>query len=435
MTKRYFIILAALLGIFTSVAAQEEKKEQKEAFRTNNWYLEVGAGPQLFFGSDASMLGFGKRITPAVSFTAGRWVSPFWGVRFQAVGYALNGFSTAQGLFVGDKSSATIYGPNDPVRDFVSIRPDGSYRYYLRYMNLHMDFQLSLANLFGGYNPHRAWDIIPAVGIGYMQTFAYKGTPDVSSISTNFSLMGKWKLPEGFDLNLELFYSLMPDRFDGRITETDYESLLGLSLGLTYNFKGKQHKAAEKGGRNVAAKPHDTDWLADVRQVVRDEIAASKIVRHTDTVTIVKEVVREVVKEVEKDGAETRDNAKAEPTAEKTLAAKANVSTLRIASLRFESGRAVPLQHQEVQLANIAEFAKANPTARFVIEGYADGDTGSEEYNMLLSEKRAVAVRDLLVNDYGLSADILETKAFGSGVQVYSTSNWNRVVIVKAYFK
>ena len=40
---------------------------------------------------------------------------PLWGVRLQASGYALNGFSAAQGLYLGDPTgTSALYGTDDP---------------------------------------------------------------------------------------------------------------------------------------------------------------------------------------------------------------------------------------------------------------------------------------------------------------------------------
>jgi outer membrane protein OmpA-like peptidoglycan-associated protein len=49
---------------------------------------------------------------------------------------------------------------------------------------------------------------------------------------------------------------------------------------------------------------------------------------------------------------------------------------------------------------------------RFRIEGHTD-TTGSAEYNMLLSERRAQAVRDYLVQRFGISRTRLETIGLG----------------------
>ncbi len=82
-----------------------------------------------------------------------------------------------------------------------------------------------------------------------------------------------------------------------------------------------------------------------------------------------------------------------------------------------------------VNIYNMAEYMKANPDATIVVRGYADKDTGTSEYNMKLSERRAQAVADILVNDYGINANRLVLEAAGSNTQIYDTNDWNRIVI------
>ncbi len=82
-----------------------------------------------------------------------------------------------------------------------------------------------------------------------------------------------------------------------------------------------------------------------------------------------------------------------------------------------------------VNVYNIAEYMKANPDTQIVVRGYADEDTGTSEYNMKLSERRAQAVADILVGDYGINADRLIIEAAGSNTQIYETNDWNRIVI------
>ena len=48
---------------------------------------------------------------------------------------------------------------------------------------------------------------------------------------------------------------------------------------------------------------------------------------------------------------------------------------------------------------------------------------------MDLSKRRAEAVRDQLVNKYGINPDRLTIQAEGSNVQPYDVNNWNRIVI------
>lgn len=411
MKKRTLTAWAIALLALCTARAEQHTEETAAAAPTGNWYVEIGAGTQLLFGQDAAQLAFGQRLTPLLSLTGGRWFNPWWGVRLQASGYALNGFSAAQGLYLGDPTgTSALYGTDDPVRGFVSVRPDGSYRYYLRHLSLHADWHVSLANLVWGHDPARPWDVVPAVGIGYFQTFPYKGTTGVATLSTHFSVAGKWKLPHNLDLNLELSTALLPDRFDGRITTRNYEPTLGLALGITYHFKGRADAPAAPV-RPVRGKPEavptQDDYMELVRQAVREEVRGNlPAPPPADTVTIIREI-------------------------EKPQAAPPAPRTVRIASLQFDSEQARPRAGQDMQIANIVAFAHDNPQARILIEGYADDRTGSPNYNLSLSRKRAQSVYDLLVKA-GISPDRLEAVGHGSAVQVYEQSDWNRVVTVSA---
>ncbi len=63
------------------------------------------------------------------------------------------------------------------------------------------------------------------------------------------------------------------------------------------------------------------------------------------------------------------------------------------------------------KLDTLAEYMKQNPAYSVVIEGHCD-ERGSAEYNRGLGERRALAVRDYLVN-LGISESRLETLSFG----------------------
>ena len=72
----------------------------------------------------------------------------------------------------------------------------------------------------------------------------------------------------------------------------------------------------------------------------------------------------------------------------------------------------VDTQAQQDSLSADAEWLKANPNARFYIDGYAD-EHGDIPYNMTLSQKRAEAVKEALI-ERGVPEDqILITVGFG----------------------
>lgn len=406
MMGRKYIIMLITLACTIVIFAQEDKQREKKA---TGWYMDVDAGTQVFFGCDASVLEFNKRITPVLSLSAGKWLTPIWGLRLQTSGWSLNGFNAGQGLYVNDVTdNLSVFGTNDPIRNYVTVRPDGSYRYYLRYMNLHADFRVSLVNLLSHKSVHK-WDLVPAVGIGCLQTFAYKGTSALATLSAHFSVAGKWKLPKGFDVNLEAFAELLPDRFDGRITTSSYEPICGVKLGLTYNFS-RLNEPKKQLFESVSQSDEQTGLLKDIRCIVAEEM--EKQMKRN----IVKDTVV-VLNSVEKVTPQTKVNF---------------MRDVRIASIRFGVGDIKPVPGQGMMFENIADFARRNPEVSLLLEGYADNKTGSREHNWNLSVKRADTVRNLLIDEYHIPAEQIKVNVYGSDVQVYTTkSAWNRVVIVK----
>jgi outer membrane protein OmpA-like peptidoglycan-associated protein len=67
-------------------------------------------------------------------------------------------------------------------------------------------------------------------------------------------------------------------------------------------------------------------------------------------------------------------------------------------------------------LQKLSEFLKANNERKVVIEGFTDS-TGSEEYNLNLSERRANTVKNALL-DLGISADRIISRGYGKSYPV-----------------
>ena len=84
------------------------------------------------------------------------------------------------------------------------------------------------------------------------------------------------------------------------------------------------------------------------------------------------------------------------------------------------------------RLEELLQSIKANPEKTFTVTGYADKGTGSAEYNMKLSKKRAEAVRDLMVNEFGVPASQLKVDYKGGvGNMFYDDAKLSRVAIVE----
>ena len=357
----------------------------------DGWFVDVGGGVQTIFSSDASKLDFGKRLTPSYRIGVGKWITPVYALRLQVGGYALNGMSTSEGLYLRDpQTDGSVYGPHDPVIDNVTVRPDGTYRHYLRYVNAHADFMVSLSRLL--FSGQGKFDVLPAVGLGYARTFAYRGTAATNSLTANFSVLAKYKATKCLDVNLEIGSALMPDHFDGRITGKMYEPTLGATLGLTYNFTASKVCAKKERSR----KQH--------REAV------------VDTVYMVERIVERPIYK--------------ERIVEKPVAKKQN--PFRLASISFAYASAKPSEKQNVVFENIVEYLKQNPSARIRLDGYADKATGKAKTNLMLSIRRTDSVRNILIERYNIAPSRIEAQGIGSNAQPYENNNLNRVVIVTA---
>ena len=98
--------------------------------------------------------------------------------------------------------------------------------------------------------------------------------------------------------------------------------------------------------------------------------------------------------------------------------------------VRFRINSAVISREQQVNVFNAAEWMKNHPKAVIEVVGYADKDTGTPEYNMELSMRRAQAVAKELTTTYKIDKNRIKVIAKGSTEQPYPDHNdWNRVVL------
>lgn len=357
----------------------------------NGWFVEAGGGVQTIFSSDASKLDFGKCLTPSYTIGVGKWITPAYALRLQIGGYALNGMSTSEGLYLRDpQTDGSVYGPHDPVIDNVTVRPDGTYRHYLRYVNAHADFMVSLSRLL--FHNQSKFDVLPAIGFGYAHAFAYRGTANTNSLTANFSVAAKYSVMKCMDVNLEIGSALMPDHFDGRITGRKYEPTLGATLGLTYRFN-----ASKPYVRKERSKKHRREAVVD-------------------TVYMVERVVERPV---------FKDRIVEKPMAKKQ-------EPFRLASISFAYASAKPAKKQDIVFENIVEYLKQHPSARIRLDGYADKATGKARTNLMLSIRRTDSVRNILIERYGIAPSRIDAQGIGCNAQPYEKNEHNRVVIVTA---
>jgi OmpA-OmpF porin, OOP family len=81
---------------------------------------------------------------------------------------------------------------------------------------------------------------------------------------------------------------------------------------------------------------------------------------------------------------------------------------------RLDSARVLPSGRESIE--KVAIYLKANPQNPVLIEGHTD-DLGAEDYNAVLSKRRADAVRQVLI-EYGIEAERISTMGYGESRSV-----------------
>lgn len=393
MMKKSIFAAFALAAVAAPVCAQTEQtgtmeetieySDDKYKVETNhfwdNWFVTVGAGGGLFLGDHDRQIGLGKRISPALDIEVGKWFTPGLGLR---LGY--NGLSAK-----GATRWSTAHSTGEQVPGWNGGMDYSKFKYF----NLHADVLFNFSNLFCGYNENRIWNSSPYVSVGWMRTWE---APTVGNITMSVGWLNTFRLNKALDLNLDLRGALVDDAMDGEIGGAKFDGMITATVGLTYKFK-------QRG------------W------------SRSKTVTRTNMGEI--NALRDQLNRANEENARLR-NAIDESNREPKQAVKKTVASNLII---FRIGSAKLSKEARANLGLLAEAIKSSdPNAVYTITGYADAGTGSKKTNERLSKERAEAVRDCLVNEYGVSDSRLRIDYKGGVSNMfYDDPRLSRAVITR----
>ena len=105
-------------------------------------------------------------------------------------------------------------------------------------------------------------------------------------------------------------------------------------------------------------------------------------------------------------------------TLEQGLAAQGRVA---IYNIYFDTGESTLKPESFDALDTIAEFLSQNSTKQFLVVGHTD-NVGSYEMNLELSDARAMAVVDMLINEYEIEAEQVTPVGIGPAAPLSSNS-------------
>ncbi len=384
--KKILLSIALVAISVSSVFAQgnsAEKLRWKGIMNNgfwSNWEISVGGGVNYTawngIGNDQDGVGdLGWMVEGSVS----KWFNPIVGARVQLIGGQLN-VSDDNGL----KSNW--------------IMP-------------HADALLNLSNWIGGYREDRVY---------YAKLFAGFGVSIVNvnnDASAGFAfdagLINTFRVCKALDINLELKGILNAGRDMPRgiaAMADKYGQIYSATVGVTYRFNKRNWDKAysqEEVDGYLAAIAALEAGLADAHRnegKLAERLAAQKA---------------------------ATDQALKDNEALKAELAKRKTSVVSASAIFFNFDSAKLLDRAKASMQILQEVIKAAPKDQvFTIVGHADAKTGSPEYNQKLSERRAKAVYDYLV-EQGVNADQLTWKGVGSSQNIFPVNGTNRVVIVK----
>ena len=386
--KKFSLLLFTALVAFSISAQEVQNVSHGTVYLKNkasdNWYIGLGGGTNLYLtqGENDADASIGDRLGWMGQLEIGRWNSPNWGARLVIDGGHIKHVNPA------------VSAPFGPEKNWLGG---------------HVDIMYNIINAWGSYNPDRVYSLIPYLGIGYMYGLNSdweRPNPDNGlfesqnqTLTYNVGLINNFQLSKSVALFLELGIRLADAGFDG-VTGSgmgeniSYDGLVTGTAGIKFGLGGKQDF--------TPAELMDYNLINDLNSQINRLRAENEQLRQRPE--------------------SCPECPEVQPTVVSEAVYVPNVVFFRINSSTIDRG-------QKISVYNTAEYMKANENSKVNIVAYADRQTGTPEYNFALSERRARAVADALINDHGIDSDRISIDWKGDTEQPYAENDWNRVAI------
>lgn len=350
------------------------KTHYYEVSNLDNWYLSAGAGTQTLITEDT---GSDALFTLAMNVAAGKWITPFVGMRMSAMAGSLH-------------------------YDWEVAR--SQHNASMRYGAFYFDFMWEMTNSVFGFDERRLLSVVPFVGLGAAYGWHHTGTDrDTWAMPVTGGIKFNFRLSHYIDFFVEGRVQAYADAFNNMSRGSQIETAISAIGGITVKFRESRFHPYNPAFDRMAIAE-----LNNRTNQLRAELNACK---------------------ASKKPAQPCPPCPEVP--ETTVILEPNSCTGSItASVSFAINSATVSQREMVNVYNVAQWLKENPDCDVTITGYADRATGSAEYNMKLSRRRAQAVADALKTKYGISTDRIHIVSEGSSEQPFPAENdWNRIVI------
>ena len=370
MKKLVLLFAAAAMAVSVSAQTVTESKT------FDNFYIGINGGAQVKTTNEAWM----KNLNSNAGLRIGRWFTPVFGLAAESNVY----FNDHCSHFM--PQSKTI----------------------ARYMNTSLIATVNFSNWFAGYKGEpRTFEFVPVFGFGWGHTF---GTEDNFNVLTSkagidftFNLGSKkaWQIYVDPSMN----WALNGYGYEGVAYDIN-KSAFQLNAGIVYKFKNSN------GSHNFT--------IAQLRDQSEIDGLNSQINNLRNDLNNKDSQLSAKDKQI-KDLQNALDECNKKPKYVKPATA-----TNLQPTVLFQQGKSNVEKSQMPNIELIAQYMKNHPEANIEIKGYASPE-GPKELNQKLSEKRAEAVKKVLVKKYKIAASRLTTKGMGATDKLFKQVEFNRV--------
>ena len=370
MKKLGLLFAAAAMAVSVNAQTVTESKT------FDNFYIGINGGAQVKTTGESWM----NNLNSNAGLRIGRWFTPVFGL-------------AAEG---------NVYF-NDHCKHYM---PQS--KTVARYMNVGLIGTVNLSNWFAGYKGEpRLFEVVPVYGFGWGHTFGtdenYNVLTSKAGIDFTFNL-GKAKAWQVY-VEPSMNWSLNGYGYEG-VAYNINKSAFQLNAGIVYKFKNSN------GSHNFTIAQlrdqNEIDGLNSQINSLRGDL------NDKDAQLSAKD---KQIKDLQ--------NALDECNKKPKYVKPATATNLQPTVL-FRQGKAVVDKSQMPNIELIAQYMKTHPEAKVEIKGYASPE-GNKDFNQALSQKRADAVKNVLVKKYKIAADRLTTKGMGATDKLFKQVEFNRV--------
>ena len=373
MKKSVLLALAALALGGTSTAVAQEVTYEPDCAQgllmnknKDNWFLTVQGGTNIMFSKHDIDAKLKNRFGANAGLYLGKWVTPTFGFRFGASWVMPKGATTADGIY-------RKYGDNADIKKGI---------YLEKFMGVGPEFDvlINLTNWWCGYKPNRVYNAVLHGGAGAYWTWARRFNDDNDLkwrkahntwMFVNIGLQNNFRLSKVVDLFVDVQYEI----FD---CQPQCYHDVSASLGVNFNF-GKSEWNCPVTAVCPTWKYTDAEGDALVAKLNNAENKIASLQQQLDACL-------------------------RRPTAVQKVQDCEGLATVYYPINQYGLS-----SREKTILKSVASVMKEDENKKYVLTGWADNYTGTEEINARLRQQRVDGVKNYLVS-CGVNPSQLETK-------------------------